>query len=79
MRQTTTGINKAKKLRMVDVERITNGRTLQETRDRGVLNNAKREGFELILLEITYLDEVDFKSRVNSTNNNMDLCHNNVI
>lgn len=73
MRQITTGGNKVENFRMVDVERITNGRALQKTRNRGILNGAEREGFKLILFEATYLNEVDFKSRVDASNNNMNL------
>lgn len=73
MRQTATGGNKVENFRMVDVERIANARTLQKSRDRGILNSAKGEGFKLILFELTYLDKVDFKSRVDAANNNVNL------
>lgn len=79
MRQTTTSGNKVGNFRMIDVERIANGRTLQKTRNRGILDSAKRKGFKSILFEVTYLDEVDFESRINSANNNMNLCHNDII
>lgn len=79
MRQATTGGDKIENFRMVDVERIGNGRTLQKTRNRGILNSTERKGFKLTPFEATYLDEVDFESRINSANNNMNLRHNNVI
>lgn len=79
MRQAATGSNKIENFRMFDVKRIADGRTLQKTRDRGILNGAKRKGFKLTFFKATYLDEVDFKSRVNPANNNMNLRHDNVI
>jgi len=79
MRQTTAGSDKLKNFRMVNVKRIANGRTIQKPRDRGIHKSTERKGYELIILEVTYLGEVNFESRVDAANNNVNLCHNNVI
>lgn len=79
MRQTTTGSDKFKDFRMVDVKRIANERTIQKTRNRGVRKSTERKGHKLIIPEVTYLGEVNFESRVDAANNDMNLCHSNVI
>lgn len=79
MRQTTTGSDKFKNPRMIYVKRIANGRTIQKTRDGGVHKRTERKGYKLIILEVAYLGEVNFESRTNAANDDMNLCHNNVI
>lgn len=79
MRETTTGSDKFKNFRMIDVKRIANGRTIQKTRDRSTHKITERNGYELTILEVAYLGEVDFESRVDAANNNVNLCHKDVI
>lgn len=78
-RKTFTGGNEIRYVRVIDVKRIANMRTLQKARNREILDSVKRNRGKLTIFEVTYLDEINLKSRVNSANNNVNFCHSNII
>jgi len=79
MRQTAAGGNKFEKPRMINVKRIADVRTLQKMSKKRVLENAEWKRFKLIILNATYLNEVDLKGRVDSANNDVNLCHDSIV
>ena len=79
MRQAAAGGNKFEKPRMINVKRIANIRTPQKMSEECILKSAEWKRFELIVPKATYLNEVDLKGRVDSANNDMNLCHSNIV